>query len=512
MFATLCLLSGVLVAAQPPAPAIVDGNDAAASPRPRSAVQSGTRRPVSGDWAITPRLPLSMELLYKGTFTEEASGGSVEFQRAYRFENRVLVLDSQPQSTEVAVMTVLKDTTGSGTALKTSPESAGKPQARSARLEQLKVDDHGKATADNGVSTLASLDSPPTLECGMFIATPAGHISADRSWVVTEPGRPGLTWEVTGTGVVDGTPCVKLTGVQKSADWDRPRGDRRSWRRQDTVWLSTRTGVAHRVERVVEQRSAVRSEPTVRSVLSYELESNIQYPAELVKERQRDILMCHQLAESARPHLEQPSRNSTQLAALVARADKHLQTPSTSPYREAIAHLRDKLEASRRGEITSTVAPEVPGGPENPPPAAPSEVKLGHPAPDFVATDMCVAGKTASLKNWRGKPVLLVFYNPNSRTLDAMMRFVSDLANEHQKLAVILLAMSGTPAEVSAQKIAKHWSYPILSGAGLNQSYTVDATPRFVLIDASGIVRAMLTGWGLEAPAELTTELRNCLK
>ena len=51
----------------------------------------------------------------------------------------------------------------------------------------------------------------------------------------------------------------------------------------------------------------------------------------------------------------------------------------------------------------------------------------------------------------------------------------------------------------------------VLHGAGMRSSYAVDATPRMVLIDANGIVRAAHTGWGRETPGEVAVELRQWL-
>ena len=43
--------------------------------------------------------------------------------------------------------------------------------------------------------------------------------------------------------------CARMVlahyGVQQTEDWDRPRADRGAWRRQEVVWISPRTGLAH---------------------------------------------------------------------------------------------------------------------------------------------------------------------------------------------------------------------------------------------------------------------------
>jgi hypothetical protein len=53
--------------------------------------------------------------------------------------------------------------------------------------------------------------------------------------------------------------------------------------------------------------------------------------------------------------------------------------------------------------------------------------------------------------------------------------------------------------------------FPILAGKGLHLTFAVDATPRLVLLDAEGIVRLALTGWGHQVPQEVLAELQRWL-
>ena len=123
MTATLCLLGCLLAPAQAP---------------PGAAWR--------GDWAVVPRLSKAQELVYRGAFTEEAAGGSVQFSRAFRIESRVFVLDTPPQGADVAFLTILKKReTPSG-----APAVVGPPPAESVRLELARVDSQGGVTAGPG--------------------------------------------------------------------------------------------------------------------------------------------------------------------------------------------------------------------------------------------------------------------------------------------------------------------------------------------------------------------------
>ena len=122
-----------------------------------------------------------------------------------------------------------------------APAGGGEATAESVRLELAHVDLQGGVTADPSVSLTVPLEGPPTLECGAFAVVPDGKVAADSTWETAEEGRPARSWRVIGGESIDGERCLKLESVQKSDDWDKPRGDRAAWRRTDTVWLSPRS-------------------------------------------------------------------------------------------------------------------------------------------------------------------------------------------------------------------------------------------------------------------------------
>jgi hypothetical protein len=53
--------------------------------------------------------------------------------------------------------------------------------------------------------------------------------------------------------------------------------------------------------------------------------------------------------------------------------------------------------------------------------------------------------------------------------------------------------------------------FPTLAGKALKRSYGVESTPRFVVLDSEGVVRAAFTGWGPEIPPALTEAVRKSL-
>ena len=477
----LCLLGCVLTVAQLP-PAGVG------------------RTAAGGEWLLTPRLEDAQELVYRGTFSESASG-SVQFSREYRFENRVFVLESSPRGLDVAILTVLKD-----------PRSGQQASARAARLERVRVDSQGRITPPAGVSLRVPLEGPPTLECGAFVAVPRGLIDR-RGWVVNEPGRPEWQWTIAGTEMVKGTSCLKLVGLQVSSDWEQPRGGRPAWRRQDTVWVSPRDGIAHRLERIIERKLPLRSEPAQQSVLTYELALSPRYPRQLVEAYRRDIEQALRFREAAEPFLARPAPFAEQLAALLGRINAYLERQTgPTPYREGLIQVRARVEAARRGETPPALPLEPAEAPVPRPGPTAEGVALGQTAPDFAAPVYTNAGKSAGLRDWRGRPVLLVFYNPGSRNVDDLMGLVGRVAAQYRQAVVVGLAMAGSEAEVLRQLRQKGWRFHVLDGTGLRQSYGVTYTPKLVLIDARGVVCGMVGGWGSDTVEEFQAELARWLK
>jgi peroxiredoxin len=454
------------------------------------------------EWLLTPRLGRAQELVYRGTFSEESLGSAVQFNRTYRFESRVLVLETPPTGAEVAFLTVLKVRTPETPGGRSGADASS---VYSVRLELGQVDLQGRVKGD-GAGTLAlALDGPPLVECGAFVEAPRQRVAVDQSWEVNDDGRPLRTWKVLGAELLNGANCVKLLGQQQSDDWDRPRADRTAWRRLDTVWVSPRQGVACRVERIIERRDPARQEPSTRLVLRYELESSLQYPGQLIIDRRREIVQARAFAETAAPLLPAPARFVPQLEALLTKINHHLETTPPTPYREAVLQVKRRVEAARRGETPPVVVVSEQR------PAVVASATVGQPAPDFVAPDF-LSRESVRPRQWQGRPVLMVFYSPTSRTAEELLNFARTIYTSHRgQAAVVALAMSDDAERVRKQHAEFQLPFPVLNGTGLRISYGVEATPRLVVLDVDGVVRGTYLGWGAESSAEVERELKRWL-
>jgi peroxiredoxin len=457
--------------------------------------QQPAQRP---EWLVTPRLSRGQELLYRGTFDEEVSGRAVHLSRAYRTETRVFVLDTPAAGFDVAFLTVVRQKNAPGRSESDGPASV--------RLEVARVDLQGRLTPRPGSVLSVPLDGPPTVECDVFVETPHGRIAADRPWETGEPGRPARAWNVTGTEVVLGAQCLKLEGVQQSEDWDRPRADRTAWRRTDLVWLAPKAGVAYRVERTIERREPARRDPSQRSVARYELESTLQYPGQLFEDRKREILAARAFSDSVLPLLPNPGKYGPKpFEAVLAKISHHLENQPSTPYREAIVQVRRRVEAARRGE-----APPAPPAEEPTPVVA--TATPGQRAPDFVTTNL-LTHQSARLGKYLGRPILMVFYSPTSASAREVLLFAQEIAERHPGTVTVLgFAVSEDAERVRKQHDDLRLNYPILSGTGLRISYGVHETPKLIVLDADGVLRAGYVGWGTETPGGVAEELKRALQ
>jgi peroxiredoxin len=445
-----------------------------------------------GDGSIETHLGRSQELVYRGSFTETTAGARVQCDRAYRVEVRLFVLDLQSGTAEAAVLTTLRPREG----------RPGEADA-AVRLDRVRIDARGKVSADPGTPLAVPLDGVPAVECGAFVELPKLRLGPNQSWEEAEDNRPPRGWHVAGTEMANGASCLKLVGVQQSEDWERPRGDQTAWRRTDTVWLAPRLGYANRVERVVERREPGRTEPNLKSVLRYELESSLQYPGTHADDRRQEITQALAFRDAAAPFLRDPVRSKEALNVLGSRISFFLDNQNATPYREAIQQVRRRVDAAKKGELPL-------GTPETQP--APATVAaVGHLAPDFLAADL-ITSKTAQLRKWTGRPVLLVFYHPASPTAAELLPFAEKLAAAYPHgVSVLAMAASDDAEAVRKQREEMKLTVPVLSGTGLRIAYNIEATPKLVLLDGEQTVRGQWTGWGPQTAAEVLDELKRWL-
>jgi hypothetical protein len=365
------------------------------------------------------------------------------------------------------------------------------------------LDRRGAISSTEKVDLSVPLAGPPTVELGCFVTLPRVPVGPNHYWEVAETGRPPSRWRVVGTEIISSTNCIKLEGKQQSDDWDQPRADSVAWRRTDLVWLAPQTGVAYKVERTIERREPARTQPTQRSMVRYELDSQLAYPGRLFEDRRQEINHASKFNAEADALLPQPGENKHQIDLLAQRLQQYLQErPPTTPYRRAIEQLQHRIAAVRRGDVVAEARATTP---------IIHVARRGHRAPDFLVTDL-INQRTVRLYRLLGRPILIVFYNPATANGLHVLEFARGISEKYAEQVTILgMAVTEDVALVRRQQQEMKIAFPLLDGRGLHTTFGVDATPRMILLDADGMMRGGFTGWGYHIPGEVLTELRRCL-
>lgn len=443
----------------------------------------------AGDWALTPQLAAGVELVYSGTCTEQSLLPGVQYSRTYRVDNHVLVLGVQGGAHDVAFMTTISVR---------EPGEAAKYSIASVKSELARVDEHGKLkfAGPGGASTL--------LEVGVFVEAPNQRVVKNSVWEVDEEGRPPRTWAVLGGESSGGMACVKLHGQQQSEDWDRPRADRAAWRRRDTVWLSLQMGIAVKVERTLERRDPARREPSHLTTTQYVLESRLRCPGKLFDDRKREVLQAKRFADDALPIFQQPSQNAPQIDNLLRKVAFHLENAPATPYRKAVVHLAQRIESARKGELLlaeyTTEEAVAPIGP----------LRIGQKVPDTVLNDL-VTHKTVRLNRLLGRPVLVLYYNPGTKTGGEVIAYAKSVAEKlGDRVTILAMAVTNDADRARSQHAEMQLPFSIHDGSALRLSFAVEATPRFIVLDAEGFLKASATGWAPHVGAELLDEIARC--
>src|ERR1700730_6625794 len=95
--------------------------------------------PDRAEWQLAPQLLTGMELVYSGTYTEEALGPNVNYQRRYRLDTNLFVLEAAAGRCDVALMTSLRLREPSR-----DNTTSSKDQPTSVRLELAALDSQGR--------------------------------------------------------------------------------------------------------------------------------------------------------------------------------------------------------------------------------------------------------------------------------------------------------------------------------------------------------------------------------
>jgi peroxiredoxin len=126
------------------------------------------------------------------------------------------------------------------------------------------------------------------------------------------------------------------------------------------------------------------------------------------------------------------------------------------------------------------------------------QAKIGQPAPDFTLRDL--EGKDVTLSSFKGKPVVLEWFNPECPfiKLSHSKGSLVDTAARHLKQGVVWLAINSSAPGKQGHELEKNQegkktfglSHPILrdEDGKVGRAYGAERTPHLFVIDAEGVL------------------------
>jgi peroxiredoxin len=481
-----CLLTSLLLGATPTAPA---------------------------DHAAVVKLDKGAEITWRGSFSEAIVRPNIRAFRAYEVETRAFVLDVTDGAADVAVFSLIK--------LKPDVKVTPEPPPIS-RLELLRIDSRGNVQTmppdslavpfnKRKMSALPvmTLEGLPTIDAILFQPLPKGKLQAGQKWEVAEEKRPPLKCRLEGIETIKGARTWRIIGLQQTGDWEALKISDSAWRRGDSIWVSAQYGWTARAERFVEKRDPQSGEVGFRSKLLLEQVGRLTYPGRLGEDRREEIVAAlHFLAEYERLAAEANRGGTETFDRLIRQIEQHTTTHflgESLPYREPILWIKRKAEAAKRGQLPPVALPpetvETPVG-----------LFVNRPAPDVTAVDLS-SNQSMRLSKQRGRPVVLLYYQPgNAKTAEPVLRLAESLHVKHgTKAAIVPLAIGASDVALQQRNDLK-LTVHVLGGRDVYRAHGIEATPSFVVIDATGVVKRLIGGWSDENAAAVQAELEKYLK
>ena|GEM_PF-956086 len=465
------------------------------------------------------------ELTFTGTVQEAVERPGNRFRRTQKLEIRVFVLEKKESWTDAAVLTLLRrtDDAVAGAVPTITGGAVEKSTPPAARLDLVRIHSDGSAhhllpvgpppfvfDAKTPTHTLPAipLDSFSPFEFGMF--PPRVPRSApDQPWTVasTEPNRSSETWQRQGTDFVTAERCLLLVMNQVHPNWAKPVGGHTAWHRADAVWVSTLDSTARKVHRVIRHRDGIATELAAWVEVKYELKEQTRVIGHTFDRYRRDVETAFAAAADVAPFLPDAVKYGPKFfATRIQKLDAYLEESDTSsPYREAVLAVRRQLDAARRGEsVTKT--------PLSPLSLAPSLSPQGSvwPEPGQIAPDF-TAG-TFRLADSRGKPVVLVFFKPESETADLTLAIADALNQKYgTRAAIVPLSVWSDTTLGAKDRSRRKTTVPIYNGTQAETTYGLESVPRFVVIDNRGLVKWTFAGVGAETGYSVRSQLEPLL-
>jgi len=121
---------------------------------------------------------------------------------------------------------------------------------------------------------------------------------------------------------------------------------------------------------------------------------------------------------------------------------------------------------------------------------------IGGPAPNFKLPNL--EGKTVSLSDLRGKPVMLNFWTTWCPPCQAEMPHIQQVYEAWSDKGLVVLAINLGESSAKVKEFVQSYglSFPVLldTKQGTAQKYNIGGIPTTFFIDKNGIIQVKITG------------------
>lgn len=136
---------------------------------------------------------------------------------------------------------------------------------------------------------------------------------------------------------------------------------------------------------------------------------------------------------------------------------------------------------------------------------------IDAPAPTWQVKDL--DGKSHSLKNYKGKVIVLEFWRRGSDWCLRLVPQIEQLAERFDDQPVVVLGMNTDTKEEDARFVAEKMAlnYPTLRAEKIAEKYGVKDLPAVVVIDRQGVIRDFRAGYSATLAKEVIAEVEELL-
>jgi hypothetical protein len=455
-----------------------------------------------GGVKLAPKYTGGQEIVYSGTIIETCTGAhGATYEQPYDVETTALVTQMDAKrNAEIACYTVVKMPTQDADAAQKSMDDVS-----TFHFDMMRVSPQGMATwmsgPMKGKTPTPTLSGQSPWELGCFMQVPTEPVVKGTQWTIQTEGQPPVKCTAMGAETVDGEPCMKIACMQQSPTWLLKNATQPAWQCESMVWMTMKKGMVYKVMRTFTARDADEAMPTRCVKTTYTQATNIVFNGPELQARTTDF----EAAVKAQIEWEKLASGKSdrapknQIGSIRHQLQFALDKSLASPYRLAMQEMLRVAEEAEKNVVLSK--------PSLPPSMPHMAAVVGKRARHLAVRDM-ESNEMLTLKNFKGKCVILVYCDPESALSRKALETVLQSTKNAKGSAEVYAVCTKMDKEVmDSLKMAIPSGYKVCKAQAMDRSYGMIAMPHTIMIDKDGMLRANFLGYGPELGVSIAQQM-----